>query len=149
MENASKALIMAAGVLIGILILSLAAYLYMDFGTSASQVNSQVKEQQMAQFNNKFTSYEGQEGLTIYDVITVASYAHENNLYYENDNDYQIEVWIGTRRIDNIINDEKIGMIQDDRDNMIDDKKLYTYSCEITGYRQNGRVHKIKFIRNQ
>lgn len=32
MENASKALIMAGGVLIGILILSLAVYLFIDFG---------------------------------------------------------------------------------------------------------------------
>ena len=60
MENASKALIMAAGVLIGMLILSLAVYLYIDFGTSAAQINSQITEQQIAQFNSKFTSYEGQ-----------------------------------------------------------------------------------------
>ena len=34
MENASKALLMAAGVLIGVLILSLAVYLFENFGTA-------------------------------------------------------------------------------------------------------------------
>lgn len=148
MENASKALIMAAGVLIGILILSLAAYLYMDFGTSASQVNSQVKEQQMAQFNNKFTSYEGQEGLTIYDVITVASYAYENNSYYENDTNYKIIVYKGTTEIQDTINRNKINYIKQEKTDMIEGKKLHTYRCEIIEYRPNGRVYKIKFTRN-
>ena len=60
MENASNALIMAAGVLIGILILSLAVYLFIDFGSTASEINSQITEQQISQANSKFTIYEGQ-----------------------------------------------------------------------------------------
>ena len=51
MENASNALIMAAGVLIGILILSLAVYLFIDFGSTASEINSQITEQQISQDN--------------------------------------------------------------------------------------------------
>ena len=39
MENASKALLMAAEVLIGLLILSLAVYLFADFGSTSAEIN--------------------------------------------------------------------------------------------------------------
>ena len=41
MENASKALLMAAGVLIGILILSLAVFLFTNFGSASAEINKQ------------------------------------------------------------------------------------------------------------
>ena len=50
MENASKALIMAAGVLIGILVLSLAVFLFMDFGARSSEIYSQVEHNQLTQY---------------------------------------------------------------------------------------------------
>lgn len=99
MENASKAMLMAAGVLIGILILSLAVYLFISFGSNSAEIHQQNAQQQMDQFNSQFTSYQGKE-CTIYDVITIANLATENNKYYEFDqrfqqtagNDYYISV---------------------------------------------------------
>lgn len=82
MENASKALLMAAGVLIGVIIMSLAVYLFVSFGSDSAQINKQIEEQQIEQFNSQFTSYEGKE-CTIYDVITLANLASDNNNYYE------------------------------------------------------------------
>ncbi len=83
MENASKALLMAASILIGMLILSLAVYLFISFGSTSSELHKQKEEQQLQQFNSQFTSYVGKEGSTIYDVVTVANLATENNIYYE------------------------------------------------------------------
>lgn len=82
MENASKALLMAASVLIGILIISLAIYLFVSFGSTSAEVHKQNEVQQIAQFNSRFTSYE-QKTCTIYDVVTLANLATENNIYYE------------------------------------------------------------------
>ena len=111
MENASKALLMAAGVLIGILILSLAVYLFVSFGSTSAEIHKQNEENQLNEFNAQFTSYEGKEGLTIYDVITVANLATENNKYYEfstrrpalpilPSNDYYIYVMFGSKRME-------------------------------------------------
>ena len=47
MENASKALIMAGGILVGVLVLSLMVYLFADFGSTSAQINAQ----------NKYTNY--------------------------------------------------------------------------------------------
>ena len=83
MENASKALIMAAGVLIGILVISLAVYLFATFGAQSLEMHKQVEEERLNAFNVQFTSYVGKEDITIYDVVTVANLASESNIYYE------------------------------------------------------------------
>lgn len=153
MENAANALIMVAGVLIGILIISLAVYLFVDFGTKASDINSKVAEQQIVQFNTKFTSYENKEGLTIYDVVTVASYAHENNLYNKDVlSECKVVVYLAnpvSHAIQDNIESTKISLINNDK-NLINSSKteLPTYRCQVMSYHTNGRVYEIKFIKN-
>ena len=77
MENASKALIMAGGVLIGILILSLAVYLFIDFGGKASVIHDRITSNQLTQFNAQFNIYAGRIDVTIYQIITVANLAYQ------------------------------------------------------------------------
>ena len=84
MENATKALIMAATVLLGVIILSLAVYLFLYFGSYAEGVENQNRDNQIAQFNSQFLSYQGKEGITIYDVITIANMAKD----YNEENEY-------------------------------------------------------------
>lgn len=156
MENASKALVMAGGVLIGVLILSLMIYLFVSFGATSARINSESADKQVAQFNSKFTSYENKEGLTIYDVVTVAGYAKENNQYYDCDNNsynkenYNIYVYIGNS------NNENNGIQKKTSEEMqtlitnepIVNTALPTYSCTIKNYHTNGRVKTIIFTKN-
>lgn len=79
MENATQALIIAAGVLVGILILSLAVYLFSTMGGYAANTQKQMEKDSIAQFNNKFLKYDGLTDLTMQDIITVKNYALENN----------------------------------------------------------------------
>ena len=95
MENASKALIMAGGVLIGILILSLAVYLFIDFGGKAAVIHDRITSNQLTQFNAQFNVYAGRDDVTIYQIISLVNLAKENNKNYEDaGNDYQVEIWL-------------------------------------------------------
>ena len=58
MENASKALLMAAEVLIGILILTLAVYLINVVGKSAQDQEDAIYSKNLTEFNAQFTKYE-------------------------------------------------------------------------------------------
>lgn len=151
MENASKALVMAGGVLIGILILSLAVYLFIDFGTTAAEINGQNAEQQIVQFNSKFTSYEslkndlGDWKITIYDIVTVIGYAKENNKYYEGEEGHEIIVKIGTTNVQEYTDVQiRNNLIRADQ-NAMSEAELPKYSCAVTNYYDNGRVHIIEF----
>lgn len=159
MENASNALIIAGGVLIGVLILSLAVYLFADFGSTSAEINKKTEEQQLVQFNSKFTTYESTEKKwTVYDVVTVAGYARENNKYYTDsesdglvdntyfENNYKITVRFEsingtTDNLQNYSTDYYNNAIQDDQKNVTE---LPKYSCNIT-YHDNGRVKLLVF----
>lgn len=80
MENASKALIIASGVLAGILLLTLFSYLLMQMKAYASRNYSKMNEHEISEFNQKFFQYEGRDDLTIQDVITIINFAKNNNI---------------------------------------------------------------------
>lgn len=147
MENASKALIMAGGVLIGILIISLAVYLFADFGSTSAQINAQNSQKQITEFNSKFTSYEGYKDkdgnwkITIYDIITLASYAKENNQYYEDTIEEQIDVKINKKAIQNNTNEENQELIS----NYTRDGILKKFKCSNVEYNARGKVKSITF----
>ena len=121
MENASKALLMAAGVLIGVIILSWAVYIYTEYTSSADTVQKQIELSKIQDFNNKFFVYDGQTNLTVYDINTVINMANDSNQYYDltepQDNNYFVSVYLGNSRIDNF--DEAIkGISRGDLDYM-------------------------------
>lgn len=149
MENASQALMIAAGVLIGILILSLGVYLFTLFGNHVSTTEKEIAHNMLAQFNEKFLKYNGLENLTIQDVITVKNYALDNNLSYsgytrtagiaDGTNDY-VDVYIsGTWILGTGTTDENLlnYALQ------IPEK----YSCKVLVSEQTGRVYKIIFTK--
>ena len=79
MENASKALIMAGGILLGVLILTLMVTLFL----SAKELSAAYEERKLSeavqQFNVNFTKYVGQS-LTIHQVVTISNFAEKNNV---------------------------------------------------------------------
>lgn len=79
MENASKALIMAGGMLIAIMVASLFVYLFTSYGKYADDMYDKINRRQQTEANNEYTKYEGAKDNTIYDVITVVNKAKDNN----------------------------------------------------------------------
>lgn len=105
MENATKALLIAAGVLIGVIILSLGVYLFSNLGSYVTNTQKQIEENALNKFNTQFLKYintnDGQNTqfeLTFQDVITAASLAYDNNQQYNltladaNENTYYVRV---------------------------------------------------------
>ena len=79
MENASKALLMAAEVLIAMMIVSLGVYVFYTYSQTSREIHDKKAEQQLVEFNAKYTKYVDQTTLTIYDVRTIANYAKKDN----------------------------------------------------------------------
>lgn len=90
MENASKALIMAAEVLIGVMIISIGVYLFNEMGSYSAETADQIEEAQLAQYNNQFLKYYGTETdddgnivpikCSIHDIVGLANLAQKLNL---------------------------------------------------------------------
>ena len=92
MENASKALIMAAEILLGIMIISIGVYLFNILGQYSADTTAVIEEAQITQFNEQFYRfYSGSGGsaqeCTIHDIVGVAHLANKINL----DNGFETE----------------------------------------------------------
>lgn len=90
MENASKALLIGAGVLIAVMIISLATTLFRSASGVAKTYDQTMQSTEVTQFNTNFTKYldagvQDENGTTtresanIYDVISVANFAKNYN----------------------------------------------------------------------
>ena len=117
MENAVKALFIAAGVLIGVMILSLGVSLYTSLNSYVQDHQDDIDRYALQQFNEKFTKYinynddtdELEFVITIQDIVTAANTAYENNSSYEltehKENNYYVTINItDVKNLEKIIN---------------------------------------------
>lgn len=95
MENASKALLIAGGVLIAILVMTVGVYFSRMIADHSARVYAQLEESRRTEFNQKFLNYDvnhrKKDGssnidLTIQDVVTIANLAQNSNKYNQLEN---------------------------------------------------------------
>ncbi|MGN1269700.1 MAG: hypothetical protein ACI4UU_02375 [Clostridia bacterium] len=161
MENISKGLIMAAGVLLGVMILVFAVYIFQLYVSYTSESYKILEESQISQFNTQFLKYYGnitnEEGqqepikCTAHDIVTVSNLANENNIQYEltqyDENTYYIQVDLGNNRagknLENWNSDQKIQFI---KENATNGDKIKYYKCtQVKISDKTSRVCYIKF----
>ena len=78
MENGAKALVMAGGVLIGILVISFMMLALRAGGSINSEYNVQMSETELLKFNSQFEAFHRNNN-TIFDVVTVVNLAYSIN----------------------------------------------------------------------
>ena len=91
MENASKALLIAGGVLLAMMILALAVYVFTAMGGFAESQDRKKLTEQIEAFNNSYLAY-NKSVMYGTDVLTVSNKAEENNLAYKDNLDYCVDV---------------------------------------------------------
>lgn len=162
MENASKALLMAAAVLIAILVLTLIVYLSANFSAIKADNVERMNQQSLEAFNGKYLTYDGRTDLTYYDIVNITTMAQKDN---KNEGS-NISVKIGKVDITNddikeefknkdYIDDSGKGInakIMEEKN--VEDiatggkksvKALINYSCEVKISSNSGMVEKVTF----
>lgn len=87
MENASKALLMAGGVLIALLILGSLVLLFSNLQDYQNKSDASTKQAQIAEFNSQFEPY-NKKNLTLMELKSVYNKIESNNKKYS---EYQID----------------------------------------------------------
>lgn len=88
MENASKALIIAASIIVGVMVLSVGVAIFRTFSDFSQDTVQKMEEKQLSEFNNQFYKYYGyidgkQITVSSHDIVTVANLAKQNNIKYD------------------------------------------------------------------
>ncbi len=78
MENASRALLMAGGILVGVLIVTLMITLFLSARDLSNTYDASKQSEAIQQFNQNFTKYIGQD-ITMHQIITLCNFADIKN----------------------------------------------------------------------
>ena len=152
MENASKALIMAGIILIGILLIALMVYFFNSVSGLRKSYDDNISTTRMVEFNTKFTKYnitqkqyeesDGKNYVRIYDIITLGNLAKEfNKDFEEGDSDY-IEIKINgvDENISNNSSAENNDLLKNYNNA---EHKFVSTSVE---YSSSGRIKSMEFV---
>ena len=147
MENASKALLMAGGILIALLIIGSLVLLFSNLQDYQNKTDVSTKQSQVAKFNNQFEPY-NKKDLTLMELKSVYNKIVSNNKKY-------LEYSIANNINDNLINAKSSsGNVADyffERNGKkyteIDEseKMNRVFKCISTDYDANGRINKMQF----
>ena len=140
MENATKALLIAGVVLIAIIMVSIAVYLYSMYSNQSEEYSATISAVELEKFNSKFDVYVDREDISAQEIVSVVNLAKEY--------DYQIQVYLGSNLLE-FSNDYT-------QEDFIREKQDKFFSCKLNTsegnpnpkYDSNGKIAQLKFTEN-
>ena len=136
MENASKALLIAGGILIALIILTTFILMFNKMSTLQEEQEEQIKVEQLAAFNGEFEAF-NKKIMYGTDVITLINKAVENNEKYAGNTEYQIIVTLEGETMTS--SSHLIGT----------DAESTIYTCTSIQYNNSGRVCRMDIEMNE
>lgn len=144
MENATKALLIAGGILIAIIIISIAVYLYSMYSNQSEEYSATISAIELEKFNSKFDVYVDRTDISAQELVSVVNLAKEY--------DYQIKIYLktssGTRLLQFSEEDTPEKFIKDNQDTTFSCKLNITEASANPKYDTNGKITKLTFTDN-
>ena len=140
MENATKALLIAGGVLIAIIMVSIAVHLHSMYSSQAEEYNETITAVELEKFNSKFFVYLGRNDIKVQEIVSVVNLAKEY--------DYQIKIYVSGTILNFDASYTQEDFIKDKQD------KLFSCTFNASGgnsnptYDANGKITKLRFTEN-
>lgn len=129
MENSSKALLMAASVLIGVLLITLMAYVFYFSSDYSSKIKENIATKDIYQTNVRFEIYNERNDLNIHDVQTIINLVEDYNKKIETVNKINLNI-------------RSVSLESE----LLEDKDT-TYKCRIL-YNNNKKISVINITKN-
>ena len=141
MENATQALLIAAGILFGILTISVFVYMFNNVSEIRQAQYTREEEARLAEWNAEWEAYNKQ---LLYgaEVLTVMNKAEQNNDKYDNDVKHTVEVKVKENGV--IRAQIKADGTQSNKEEYVGQHKTSIYKC--TKMERNPETGKVKLI---
>ena len=135
MENASKALLMAGGILISMLVITVAIILINTYSQLGVTYQDKMVEIEIQKLNSNFTKFEGREDITIHEIVSIVNFAKK----YKEQTEIDIKTILSGEGDLKELNDEQIvELIKDNSDK--------TYQCAgVSDEDNDGKIDEIAF----
>ena len=152
MENASKALIIAGGMLIAMLIVGLFVFGFSRIRESQQEQSNQESIQEVTDFNKRFEAY-NKTTVRGYQMISLANLVYDTNYRYTEEDGYKpVTIIVDGLSSQDATNEDLVTYIQNNYDGMNSNEKnalkqLYFECTDISYDSQNSRVLSMHFKR--
>ena len=133
MENASKALLMATSILIGVLLLSFMAYMFFFMSNYSETVQENLYAKEIYEFNTQFQIYDGRSDLTIQDVKSIVNLVNNYNSKFDDEENSIQAIKM------NILGENSKVAIENEITDILKKYQANTYKCDIE-YDSDGKV---------
>lgn len=159
MENASKALMIAGGILISVLIITLLVILFTSMSNLFKTQDDIKKTEELEAYNKEYESY-NKKLLRGADIISLMNKAISNNQKYDNLDEYRMQIEFvmkeeiiytktgtsntGKFEVGKTYNIESFANIRNNTE-AFNDFKRRVFDCTGTEYNKLGRICKMKF----
>ena len=137
MENASQSLIIAGGILMAIIVLTVGVYLFVNYSKVSGNYGQLQINKEINKFNTNFTKYLERTDIAAQEIITLKNFVRNYNK--QNETDVEVELL----NVSNTMED--VAFIKEYSVNDVGEK-IY-FECENIYYDTDGdgRVTKIEF----
>lgn len=132
MENASEALLIAGGILLGILTITLLVYMFGNLSNMESADMARVEQERLNAWNAEWEAY-NKRLLYGTEVLTVINKAEQNNQEYEDNTTYYVTYKIlqGNTQVDK---------------SFVEARKTSIFECTAMNYsNETGRINEVIF----
>ena len=152
MENATKALIIAGGMLIAMLIVGLLTWGYTQIRSLQQENVTEEERQQVVEFNERFEAY-NKKVIRGYQMISLANLVYDTNTRYTYDNGYTpVTIIVDGLSSETAEKEDLESYIQDKYDTMTSNEKnafkqLYFECTDVKYDAKNSRVVSMNFRR--
>ena len=152
MENATKALIIAGGMLIAMLIVGLLTWGYTQIRSLQQENVTEEERQQIVDFNERFEAY-NKKVIRGYQMISLANLVYDTNTRYTYDNGYTpVTIIVDGLSSETAEKEDLESYIQDKYDTMTSNEKnafkqLYFECTDVKYDAKNSRVVSMNFRR--
>ena len=141
MENASKALSIAGGILIAMMVISLGVYLFINARNVGTSYEQGMETGEVQKFNSNFISFEGRDDVTIQEIVSIAKFAKQ----YEEQTEIEVQVKFRGSDITEKTEKDYVSLIKTYSLNGSDEIRYFR--CNSIEYDENtGKVNLITFI---
>jgi flagellar basal body-associated protein FliL len=132
MENASQALIIAGGILIAIIVLSVGVYLFVNYSKVSESYEKLQENKEINKFNTNFTKFKDRTDITAQEIITLKNFV--TNYNKQNETNVKVEYPYNTMKDAEFIKNYSVN----------NDGIIY-FKCTDIEYENDGRVKRIEF----
>lgn len=108
MENATKAILIAGGVLIALLIISVGIYLYTLYSNQSVEYSKIITGAELQKFNSKFDVYIGRDDITALEIVSVVNLSKEYN--------NQVQIYLKNSKIEFTTSNTQEDFIKNNQD---------------------------------